>query len=84
MRIKYSISILIMILISFNVYAQYEMSLRNDIFISDKQYEFDVYIKSTSGKINLTSYQIILSFNESIKNNGELILSIPFLEEYHF
>ena len=61
-----------MILISFNVYAQYEMSLRNDIFISDKQYEFDVYIKSTSGKINLTSYQIILSFNESIKNNGEL------------
>ena len=69
---KYSLLILFLMMFCFNTYAQYEMSLRNDVFISDNQYEFDVYIKSTSGKINLTSYQIVLSFNESIKNNGEL------------
>ncbi|MEJ2614908.1 MAG: hypothetical protein P8Z35_08120 [Ignavibacteriaceae bacterium] len=72
MKVKYFLLILFLMSFYFKTYAQYEMSLRNDHLISGTQYEFDVYIKSTSGKINLTSYQIVLSFNESIKNNGNL------------
>ena len=72
MKVKYSVTIIFLMIFSLNAYAQYEMSIKKDTLLSDNQYEFDVYIMSTSGKINLTSYQIILTFNEAIKNNGEL------------
>lgn len=48
------------------------MTLKSDTVITDTLYEFDVYIKSDSGTIDLTSYQIILSFNTDIVNGGNL------------
>ena len=55
-----------------NSFAQYQMSLQNDTMIEKNQYEFDVFIKSNSGKLNLTSYQIVLTFNEAVSNGGNL------------
>jgi Secretion system C-terminal sorting domain len=65
----------LMILLYSNSFAQYQMSLRNDTLVSGNQYEFDVFIKSIAGKINLTSYQIILTYNEAIANGGNLEFS---------
>ncbi len=56
-------------------YSQYEMRLENDQLVSGTVYEFDVYMRSTSGTINLTSYQIALNYNTSIANGGTLTFS---------
>jgi hypothetical protein len=52
--------------------AQYQMSLENDVTVDTKTYEFDVIIRSTSGTINLTSYQFFLTYNAAIVNGGTL------------
>ncbi len=63
------------IVLSQYAYSQYEMRLDNDSLVSSTVYEFDVYIRNTSGSINLTSYQIILTYNTAIANGGTLTFS---------
>jgi hypothetical protein len=52
--------------------AQYSMTLENDVTVDSKTYEFDVYIRSTVGSMNLTSYQFFLTYNSAIINGGTL------------
>ncbi|MCL5027858.1 MAG: T9SS type A sorting domain-containing protein [Bacteroidetes bacterium] len=52
--------------------AQYQMILQNDTEINGNEYEFDVFIVSTSGSFNLTSYQVCFTFNNAIINGGSL------------
>ena len=54
--------------------AQYTMTLKNDT-LNAPNYEFDVWIASTAGTINLTSYQIVLSYNTAIAGAGSLTFS---------
>ncbi len=75
MKLTCFFSIFLLILLYSNSFAQYQMSLQNDTLVSTNQYEFDVFVKSTSGKINLTSYQIVFTFNETIANGGILMLN---------
>jgi len=58
-----------------NSFAQYQMILTNDIQTSPTEYEFDVFVKSTSGTIDLTSYQLVFKFNNGIVNGGNLSFS---------
>ena len=64
--------IFLLMLTHANSFAQYQMSLQNDDMIENNQYEFDIFIKSISGTTNLTSYQIVLTFNEAISQGGDL------------
>ena len=73
---KFQLFIIIMFIYSFNnLFAQYQMSLANDVQTNSMVYEFDVFIKSTAGSINLTSYQLVFTFNTSIANGGSLSFS---------
>ncbi len=56
-------------------FAQYQIVLKNDTMITDRQYDFEAFIKSQSGKINLTAYQIVLTLNDSIAQYGSLTFS---------
>ncbi len=58
-----------------NANAQYQMILQNDSEISDREYEFDVFIVSTSGSFTLTSYQVCFSYNTAIANGGTITFS---------
>jgi hypothetical protein len=58
-----------------NSFAQYQMSLTNDVQTSTTEYEFDVFVKSTLGTIDLTSYQLVFTFNKEITNGGNLSFS---------
>ncbi len=58
-----------------NSFAQYQMSLTNDVQTSTTEYEFDVFVKSTLGTIDLTSYQLVFTFNKGIANGGNLSFS---------
>jgi hypothetical protein len=58
-----------------NALSPYRISLENDVQVSPNTYEFDVFIASTSINFNLTSYQICLSYNQSISNGGSLTFS---------
>ena len=58
-----------------NSIAQYQMNLQNDLQTSPSTYEFDAFIRSTSGTINLTSYQLVFNFNISIIGAGFLTFS---------
>ena len=51
---------------------QYVLTLQNDTLVSSTAYEFDVYIQSLSGSLNLTSYQIFLTYNTAIAGAGAL------------
>jgi hypothetical protein len=53
-------------------FAQYSFVLKNDTLVSSKEYDFDIFIKSINGTINLTSYQIILAVNDSVAKQGNL------------
>lgn len=75
MKLIYSLSIILSLLFYSSSFAQYQMSLMNDTLISNNEYEFDVFIKSSSDKINLTSYQIVLTFNDLVSQGGVLTLS---------
>jgi hypothetical protein len=58
-----------------NSFAQYQMSLTNDIQTNPTEYEFEVFVKSTLGTIDLTSYQLVFTFNKEIANGGNLSFS---------
>jgi hypothetical protein len=53
-------------------FAQYQIVLKNDTMAACNQYDFDILIRSQDGIINLTAYQIILTINDSIANDGTL------------
>ena len=72
---KFKLFIVIIFIYSFNLFAQYQMSLSNDVQTNSMVYEFDVFVKSTAGSINLTSYQLVFTFNTSIANGGNLSFS---------
>jgi hypothetical protein len=56
--------------------AQYTMTLQNDAKVAwDMAYEFDVFIASASGTINLTSYQLFFTYNTAIAGSGTLSFS---------
>ncbi len=55
-----------------NSIAQYQIELKNDTLVADNQYDFDIYIKSSSGELNITAYQIILTLNDSIASGANL------------
>lgn len=74
MNQKYLYLIILLIAI-FSVqrsFAQYQMILKNDTLVKNNQYEFEIFIKSQNGMINLTAYQIILTINDSIAQGGAL------------
>ena len=48
------------------IIAQYKVVLKNDTMITSNQYDFEIFIKSESGILNLTAYQFILTINDSI------------------
>jgi len=73
-RLQYLMISLVLAFFNYS-FGQYEMSLQNDVQSGPDTYDFEVYIKSTLGTINLTSYQIVLSFNTSIANGGNLSFS---------
>ena len=52
--------------------ARYVVTLQNDQLTTGSTYEFDVYIQSLSGSLNLTSYQLILTYNTAIGGAGTL------------
>ena len=52
--------------------AQYVVTLQNDQLTTGSTYEFDIYIQSLSGSLNLTSYQLILTYNTAIAGAGTL------------
>ena len=52
--------------------SPYLLTLQNDTLVSSTVYEFDVYIQSLSGSLNLTSYQIFLTYNAGIADTGAL------------
>ena len=56
-------------------FAQYQMILKNDTMITDRQYDFEIFVKSQAGTINLTAYQIVLTLNDSIAQEGLLTFS---------
>ena len=58
-----------------NANAQYQMILQNDSEINGNEYEFDVFIVSTTGSFNLTSYQVCFTFNSAIIDGGNLSFS---------
>ena len=68
----YIIVLVYMVFVSSNLLAQYQIVLKNDTMITDRQYEFEVFIKSQAGKINLTAYQIILNLNDSIARGSTI------------
>lgn len=72
---KIQIFIIILFIGFNNSFAQYQMSLTNDIQTSPTEYEFDVFVKSASGAIDLTSYQLVFTFNTEIVNGGNLSFS---------
>jgi hypothetical protein len=51
---------------------RYVVTLQNDQPATSSTYEFDVYIQSLSGSLNLTSYQLILTYNTAIGGAGTL------------
>ena len=51
------------------------MVLKNDTLITNHQYDFDVFIKSQAGVINLTAYQIVLTLNDSVAQSGTVSFS---------
>ena len=51
----------------------YQIDIKNVKQTNSKTYEFEVYIK-TPKSINLTSYQCIFTFNQSVINSGDLKL----------
>jgi hypothetical protein len=52
--------------------AQYVVTLQNDQLTTGSTYEFDVYIQSLSGSLNLNFYQLILTYNTAIGGAGTL------------
>ena len=57
----------------------YEARLINDVFISNNQYEFDIYAKQTGTiPFKVHSLQCALTFDDSIRNGGNLsVIYIP-------
>ena len=73
MNLKYVYLIILFVVFAISrSFAQYQMVLKNDTLVADNQYNFDILIKSDSGKINLTAYQIILTLNDSIASTENL------------
>jgi hypothetical protein len=62
-----------------NIYAaiDYSMELSNGIFVDNKTYEFEVYVRANQDNFTLNAYQCAFLFNKSITNNG--ILSFEFV-----
>ena len=76
MNLKYVYLIILFVVFAISrSFAQYQMVLKNDTLVADNQYNFDILIKSDSGKINLTAYQIILTLNDSIASTENLKFS---------
>jgi len=75
LKIFYLIVILLPVFVVSSSFAQYQMVLKNDTMVANNQYDFDIFIKSQSGVINLTAYQIILTINDSIAQGGTLTFS---------
>ncbi|NLT52770.1 MAG: T9SS type A sorting domain-containing protein [Ignavibacteria bacterium] len=76
-KVFYYINFLMILILSASLKAQtnYEMTLENGIYADNKTMEFEIYISASGENINLVSYQCILSFNQEIKNGGELTFS---------
>ncbi len=73
LKLIYPVLLFFTIFGSSRVFAQYQVLLKNDTLTSDNQYDFDIYIKSQTGSINLTAYQFIFTMNDSIiQKRGEL------------
>jgi hypothetical protein len=63
---------LVLLLSQLSFAARYVVTLQNDQPATSSTYEFDVYIQSLSGSLNLTSYQLILTYNTAIGGAGTL------------
>ena len=52
----------------------FQLSLKNGNQLDSKTFEFDVFIKAVSPTVSFTlvAYQVAMSFNSAISNNGEL------------
>jgi hypothetical protein len=73
---RLSIVAIVLMVLSQLAVAQYSMTLQNDALVAGNMaYEFDVYIASTSGTINLTSYQVFFTYNTAIAGSGTLSFS---------
>lgn len=71
------LSITFITLSTYSVKAQpdYEMSLTNGDMISDTEIEFDIVLRAINTTFTLTSYQCSFSFNDAVRNGGELTFS---------
>ena len=58
-----------------NSFGQYQMIMKNDLQTGPSIYEFDVFVKSTATDFNLTSYQLVFTYNTAIANGGILTFS---------
>ena len=56
-------------------YSQYQINITNAKVISDKIFEFDIFIKSTGNDFILSSYQCALSCDNVFINQGHLSFS---------
>ncbi len=72
MKYSFKIILFLTLLLNASSFAQYEMVIQNDQQTGPSVYEFEVFVKSTSDTINLTSYQLCFSFNANIANGGNL------------
>jgi Secretion system C-terminal sorting domain len=77
MKIKYfSLVLLFFIVFGFSEsFAQYRFVLKNDTLVTDSEYDFDIFIKSSKDTLNLSSYQIILALSDSIAKRKDVTFS---------
>jgi hypothetical protein len=76
----YRVTVFLLTFIVINVHllygqVNYLMTLDNCELTDPSTLEFDVFIKSTSGSFELTSYQCAFSFHKTIRNGGTLSFS---------
>jgi hypothetical protein len=63
----------LLIHISFNpLFAQYQIEITNNNIISEKVFEFEIFVKSTGTEVVISSYQCALNFNFNATNGEKL------------
>ena len=69
--------ILMGIFTSLSAQTTFDVRLRNDIQVTDKIYEFDVYFINTgSAQIELNTVQLGIKYNTAVNNGGTISLSM--------
>jgi hypothetical protein len=71
----FTILFFINLIITSSMNAQYKLAISNGRIVSDKSYDFDIFIKSSNNEFIISSYQCALTLNKTSVNNGQISFS---------